>query len=681
MGSILRRLSVICCAVIFPALLHCQAFRAAYPGKGVVTVDGNWRFHTSDDLRWADPTLDDSNWETITADDTWGAQTHPSHTGFAWYRRAIRIDKVQGPLSINIPAIDDAYELYWNGQRIGGDGNLPPHAEWATTGTPHVFPLPQPGPDGAVQGVLALRVWKSALSSLDPSTMGGMHNPPTIGDTTVLTEHLKLQATSYQQHGLISIMIGVFETTFGLIVLGLWFRNRRDTLYLWLGLFILAASGYGVLAFSWWRIHATLDWSQLYIQIISSTQDISLWMMILTLFGLERIPAWRRITYALVSLYLLAQFIDTAVLFFWAHAGRGIQMTDGITTAVYSVIPLFIFVLLAAGLSRKRDLTLVPVALACSLLEFFNIVNGGLAQGQRFTHIDILALVGKLTIHLGDGYIINLRTQITIILLAVLAWTVVRQQMRERAQQQHIEDEVRSAREVQRVLVPEAVPPIDGLAISSLYWPAEEVGGDLFQIIPNPDGSAIIALADVSGKGLKAAMTVSLMVGTLRTLAEYTASPAAILEGLNRRLIGRTDGGFSTCIVLHIAPSGEVTLANAGHLSPFLNCEELPPADALPLGLDATATFEEVRFALQENDELTLYTDGVLEAMNAHGELFGFDRCRDLMQSRPSVQTIAEQARNFGQKDDITAIKIIRVHAADTRERITVDLQTVSARG
>lgn len=681
MGSTLRKLLVAVCVAVLPVLSHAQAFHASYPGTGVVKLTGDWRFHTSDDPAWANPALDDSNWETISGDDTWGAQTHPSHTGFAWYRRAIRIDGVRGPISIAMPEVDDAYELYWNGKLIGQDGELPPHANWATTPTPHVFSLPAPDANGTLQGVLALRVWKSALSSLDPSTMGGMHSQPTIGDSKVLASESKLLATTFQQRGLITIMIGVFETAFGFIVLGLWARNRRETLYLWLGLFILGASGYSVLGFSWWRIHSTLEWSQLFIQLISSTQDVSLWMMILTLFELDRVAGWRKITYTLVSIYLLAQCIDTTVLFFWSHAGHGIQLVDGLTTTVYSVIPLFIFVLLGAGLSRKRDVALVPVALACSLLELFNIVNGGLAQGQRFTHIDIQAIVAKLTIHVGDGYVIGLRSQITLILLAVLAWTVVRQQMRERVQQQHMEDEVRSAREVQRVLVPEAVPPIDGLAISSLYWPAEEVGGDLFQIIPNADGSAVIALADVSGKGLKAAMTVSLMVGTLRTLAEFTSSPAAILEGLNRRLIGRTDGGFSTCIVLHIAADGAVTMANAGHLSPFLNCEEMAPADALPLGLDPGATFEEVRFTLEENDEITIYTDGVLEAMNAHGELFGFERCRELMQSRPSVKTIAELARAFGQQDDITAIKIVRVHHTDTRERITVDLQTVTARG
>src|ERR1700750_1141031 len=104
--------------------------------------------------------------------------------------------------------------------------------------------------------------------------------------------------------------------------------------------------------------------------------------------------------------------------------------------------------------------------------------------------------------------------------------------------------EVKSAREVQQVLVPETVPTVPGFAIDSVYKPAAELGGDFFQVLALPNGGTLIVIGDVSGKGLKAAMTVSLIVGTLRTLTDYTQSPAEILRGLNRRLNGRVGGGF-----------------------------------------------------------------------------------------------------------------------------------------
>ena len=187
------------------------------------------------------------------------------------------------------------------------------------------------------------------------------------------------------------------------------------------------------------------------------------------------------------------------------------------------------------------------------------------------------------------------------------------------------------------------------------------MGGDFFQVIALPGGAALIALGDVSGKGLKAAMTVSLIVGTLRTLADYTQSPAEVLLGLNRRLLGRTDGGFATCLVARIDPDGETTIANAGHLAPFRDREELPVAGSLPLGLAADAHYDELIFALHEGETLTFYTDGIVEARNAAGELYGFERLTALLRSDPSVEQMVEQACAFGQQDDITVFKVTRL--------------------
>jgi len=144
--------------------------------------------------------------------------------------------------------------------------------------------------------------------------------------------------------------------------------------------------------------------------------------------------------------------------------------------------------------------------------------------------------------------------------------------------------------------------------------------------------------------------------------------------------MGRTDGGFATCVVLHVKANGEVEMGNAGHLAPFLNGEEMAMPGSLPLGIAYEAEFERSRFVLEEDDEVTLYTDGVLEAQSKTGELYGFERTKALMRSRPSVKEIAEAAKSFGQKDDVTLVKIVRVHEADARPRISVDLQTVGMR-
>src|SRR5208337_2476994 len=148
-------------------------------GKDAAPIDGGWQFHLGDNPAWAAPGFDDSEWEQITADKPWGQQGHPSYTGFAWYRRTIRITPAPGAspdFALLIPAIDDAYQIYWNGVEVGHLGTLPPHMVLYEGVPAQTFGL------GPVRtGVLAIRVWKNALASNDPSTLGGFEGLPLIG--------------------------------------------------------------------------------------------------------------------------------------------------------------------------------------------------------------------------------------------------------------------------------------------------------------------------------------------------------------------------------------------------------------------------------------------------------------------------------------------------------------------
>ena len=151
-------------------------------GRGAVPINGEWQFHLGDDPHWAAPAYDDSQWEHITADKTWGAQTHPSYTGFAWYRRHLDIPPSPLPnpkLAILMPPIEDAYELFWNGVQIGHQGNPPPHAVWYLEQR-QSFALPVPE-NGVSDGVLAIRVWTAKLVSYSPDTIGGLTAPPYLG--------------------------------------------------------------------------------------------------------------------------------------------------------------------------------------------------------------------------------------------------------------------------------------------------------------------------------------------------------------------------------------------------------------------------------------------------------------------------------------------------------------------
>ena len=212
-------------------------------------------------------------------------------------------------------------------------------------------------------------------------------------------------------------------------------------------------------------------------------------------------------------------------------------------------------------------------------------------------------------------------------------------------------------------MIPEAIPQVPGYAIQGAYHPASEVGGDFFQIISlstSLDTAAtLVIVGDVSGKGLKAAMNVALIIGTVRTLAEFETEPTKILAGLNRRLFGRMQGGFTTALLLKLDRFGRCTLANAGHLPPFLNAKELTlNHHSLPLGIVAEAEFEDQELILRKGDCLTLYTDGVPEARCKNGELYGFERTQALFSHSFSAESVAQAAREFGQEDDITVLSI-----------------------
>jgi serine phosphatase RsbU (regulator of sigma subunit) len=202
------------------------------------------------------------------------------------------------------------------------------------------------------------------------------------------------------------------------------------------------------------------------------------------------------------------------------------------------------------------------------------------------------------------------------------------------------------------------LPPISGFTLESVYYPASEVGGDFFQIIPLKSGRTLVVIGDVSGKGLGAAMVVSMMVGTLRSISGSSEEPAEILFELNRRLFESTYEGFATCLVLRLEDGGSVSIANAGHLSPYVNGIEIPFAGSTPLGIIEDAAYEQMSLQMSAADVAVLLTDGIAEAQNERRELLGFSGVESLLREGSSAKALADAARKHGQTDDLTVISI-----------------------
>jgi serine phosphatase RsbU (regulator of sigma subunit) len=225
-------------------------------------------------------------------------------------------------------------------------------------------------------------------------------------------------------------------------------------------------------------------------------------------------------------------------------------------------------------------------------------------------------------------------------------------------EQARMESELEAARQVQKVIVPENNDAVPGFSVEAVYRPAQQVGGDFYQVWPTPEDGLLLVLGDVSGKGLPAAMQVAVLIGSIRTLAQITSDPSEILKEMNSRLLGRTGGGFSTCLALRLNSDGSGTLASAGHPGPFLDGREVEVPGALPLGIAPYQTYDSCELQLLPGSRIAFYSDGVLEAQNADGELLGFERVRDL--SRLGAKEIADAASAFGQEDDITVVVIER---------------------
>lgn len=632
---------------------YAQTSTTLSPGQGAVAVPGLWQFHTGDDIRWADPAYDASGWHYIRADVPWAAQGYAGYTGSAWYRKRFRVLPGTASVGVLIPEAVGAYEVYWDGKMLGRSGRLPPNAGWFSHGKAAVFPFT---PDPGREGVLSLRFWTPLASTSIEGKSIGLKNSPEVGDLPILQQQLEVTRLHRQYAQLPDIVAAFLMLIAGLLSFAMFLRGSRQAIYLGLTLLLLCNAAY---TFALIANHA-LPYSpdQALMQIFSAGINVGLWLVLLSIFGLHRSKAWRTATHAVSAVYLSAQVIDAITQFWWRFAGTGMVRMDVISLATYGLLEMYPIFLVSFGFARRRSWSTAILGLVAivygsyiPLLDLSSLFSLGAAQNVLDWHLQI----GDFAFTFLS--LLNWLLVVTLVFLVFQSWT------RENRRRVLLEQEISSAREVQHVLIPEALIPIPGLTIDSVYKPASEVGGDFFQVIPpsggQGDGSTLIVVGDVSGKGLKAAMMVALIVGTVRTMADTTRSPAEILAGLNRRLLGRMPGGFVTCLIVRIGADGDASLANAGHLFPFRNGVEWEMPPSLPLGLLADADYEEVSTHLQEGENLMLMTDGVLEAQNRQGELYGFSRISDLMRERPSAERVVETACSFGQEDDITVVSVI----------------------
>jgi Stage II sporulation protein E (SpoIIE) len=639
-------------------------------GKGVAPLAGPWQFHLGDNPAWAAPGVDDATgqngWEQLTAATPWGTQGHASYTGYAWYRRQLNITPAPGAspdVSLLVPPIDDVYEIYWNGVPVGHLGKFPPRVDPLFV-PPQIYNL---GP--ARSGVLAVRVFKLPAMSTDDGTGGGFEKLPLVGSPQAIAA--SKDADHYHWLGNRQFLFGL-TLLYGLASLlsfTAWLRDRKQWLLFWLAAYTLmplleqVLTGLGLpISGSW------LTWIA---QTAIGVREICQWFLLIYLLQLDRFPRLVRLVRVGAWIGLLAGCLDGALAFAY-HFGSAavpVQIADAVLTAFILPLELVPMILVIYAIVRRqrldsaRWLVAILALLSGTWYSFSNIVD----QGTRFTHWTLGAKM-QLPIFTVFGSSINVELLLRTLLFLAIVYAVIRYSIAHQQRQTSLEREFQNARELQQILVPETLPEIPGFTLTSAYRPAQEVGGDFFQIIPlegAQQGSTLIVLGDVSGKGLKAAMSVSLIIGAVRTLAKFAPQPAQMLAEINQRLHGRLQNGFATCIVLLLNPDGACSLSSAGHPGPYLNERELELPGALPLGLDTTTIYQQIEVQLKEGDHFSLYTDGLLEARNHSGELYGFERLEVLFGTRPSASRASDEAVAFGQEDDVTVLTLTRLAAGE----------------
>ncbi|HTW79180.1 MAG TPA: SpoIIE family protein phosphatase [Terracidiphilus sp.] len=364
-------------------------------------------------------------------------------------------------------------------------------------------------------------------------------------------------------------------------------------------------------------------------------------------------PRWSIVVFLLSAFFIFASF---GFVFDGMDMGRQPALCLAFSVVI---IALFATCYTIAGITLRQRFWIPSVPLFILENICMVLLHNWLPDAPPLAHLDSAQLSHFHNRLIFDGVAVAVCVVLGYSGFVVVAILEARRRIRIELDKAALETELAAAREIQRLMVPEELPPTPGFAIESIYRPAAQVGGDFFQVIPLGGGQTLVVVGDVSGKGLSAAMIVSMLIGMLHTISRVSQDPAQILAELNNRLYERKHSGFVTCLAVRLDPSGRVVLANAGHLPPWLNGSEIAFTGSLPLGIVASAALEQVTVEMRPGDRLTLMTDGVVEARNAEGALFGFDRIQAFMCQHASPLVLAEAAIHHGQDDDLTVISVL----------------------
>ncbi len=640
-------------ALMFSGSLACPAHVVAptHPGASLdatnlgdsINLSGNWAFQPGDNSRWSQPDFDDSHWRIISTQQSWQDQGVSRPRDFFWYRLRVRLPAQHPSLSLLFNYSAFPYEVYVNGHLAGRYGQLPPH-ERVDGALIRVFEIPPSAAGGDITIAIRFLCWWRWESRY---IWGGIvgERGLVLGTTRAIDDEYSAWQSETRYEWLPNYSVRFVSILLAAGLLLLYRTQRQQGEYLWIAAYFVSITAWTF--FNDFQSISPISVQAIYyldVGLIAISQIFLLQFVFA--FLRQSIPLWLRV----YQMSLLALPLAVTVYF----AGWISLSTYDLTVLLWGlpyafVIPALLLWRYFRG-HKEAGFLVIPL-----LLVNLNGILHSLAwllyelrlRGTDAQFVPTFQL-GPIPIKTGevDGLLFVLS----------IAAVLLHRFHKTSREQERAHAELEAARTMQEVMLPQHVGSTPGFAIEAVYIPAQEVGGDFYQLFPGADESILVVIGDVSGKGVKAAMLVSLIVGLLRKIVEISREPARVLSDLNASLWNHTGGSFATCCCALIGPDGRFRIANAGHLSPYCDGRELEIPGGLPLGLAPATAYDPVDFHLTPGNRVVFLSDGVVEARSKSGELYGFERAGTA--STEPADLIAMAAQRFGQEDDITVLSV-----------------------
>ncbi len=595
-------------------------------------------WHQGDDMRWAAPSLDESDWKPVSA---WTGLATP--TPFFWLRCSFDPGQLAPAVEPEIQVSGDlSWQVFADGRVIGESGNLITGVH--TTGLAIDYPAPEFSERNHPVTVAVRMTYTPEMNGMQalPALLLGDAELQRDAYYRVMYERTREQWLTWACYALIA--------SAGLFFFALYWFDRSQRFLLWISLVWLSLADLRINEF-----------------LVASSVHYSSFLEYLLYAAGQNLPAF-------VILFFFALNRRRVPFFYWIIIGINVYFWAALVVAAF--LPLRLAMVLrwdteVAFWMNTIQVVATLLAVTCVPVAFWPLraLRGWQIPLAAVCHLwvamDTAYVVVQLPILRLDVMALFLKIQpyrsaaiaAVVVAMTLLLVQRLRSTNRDRAA---LQGEMDAARRIQQLLVPSTVESAAGWSVDAAFLPAREVGGDFYHCSALPGDRQRVLIGDVSGKGTAAAMTAALLIGAAKR--RETDSPAQLLEHLNLVLRDSQVGGFTTCLCADLAPDGSILIANAGHLPPYLDGIELALDHGLPLGMDAQIAYPQAFFQLQPGDQLTLLTDGVVEARSQSGELFGFDQAARL--STQSAEKLARAAEDFGQEDDITVLTLTRLESA-----------------